>query len=100
MTGTRRDAGFENMTASSAMPLSRTRGLPAESGGGCPTTARGITEAEPPLFNEPALFLLRPDGTVYYVSLLSMPVGRPRLDELLGGIDYWAAHGYPARSEA
>ena len=52
------------------------------------------------MFNEPALFLISPDGTVYYESILSMPVGRPRLDDLLGGIDYWTAHGYPARGEA
>jgi hypothetical protein len=29
-----------------------------------------------------------------------MPVGRPRLDDLLGGIDYWTANDYPARGEA
>jgi hypothetical protein len=43
------------------------------------------------------LFLISPDHTVYYESILSMPVGRPRVDDLLGGIDYWVAHGYPAR---
>jgi peroxiredoxin len=62
--------------------------------------SRGISDEEPTLFNEPALFLIRPDGTVYYESILSMPVGRPRLDELLGGIDYWHQAGYPARGEA
>jgi peroxiredoxin len=62
--------------------------------------SRGISEAEPPVFNEPALFLLKPDRSVYYVSLLSMPVGRPRLDDLLPGIEYWAAHDYPARGDA
>ena len=62
--------------------------------------SRGVGGDEPPVFNEPALFLLRPDGTVYYESLLSMPVGRPRLDDLFGGLDYWSAHDYPARGEA
>jgi peroxiredoxin len=62
--------------------------------------SRGIDDNEPPVFNEPALFLLRPDGTVYYESLLSMPVGRPRLDDILGGLDYWSANDYPARGEA
>jgi hypothetical protein len=28
-----------------------------------------------------------------------MPVGRPRLDDLLSGIDYWTTHSYPARGE-
>jgi peroxiredoxin len=56
--------------------------------------------SEPPLFNEPGLFLISPDGTLFYESLLSMPVGRPRLADLLVGIDYWVEHGYPARGEA
>jgi peroxiredoxin len=62
--------------------------------------SHGITPEEPAVFNEPALFLISPDGTVYYESILSMPVGRPRLDDLLGGIDYWTAHDYPARGGA
>jgi peroxiredoxin len=59
--------------------------------------SRGLTDDEPPVFNEPALFLIRPDGTIHYASILSMPVGRPRLDDLLGGIEYWVAHDYPSR---
>ena len=62
--------------------------------------SRGIDEHEPALFNEPALFLISPDHTVYYESILSMPVGRPRLADLLDGIDYWTTHDYPARGEA
>jgi peroxiredoxin len=62
--------------------------------------SRGITADEPAVFNEPAVFLISPDGTVYYESILSMPVGRPHLDDLLGGIDYWTAHGYPVRGQA
>jgi peroxiredoxin len=62
--------------------------------------SRRINENEPAVFNEPALFLLRPDRTVFYASVLSMPVGRPRLDELLAGIDYWSAHEYPLRGDA
>ena len=59
--------------------------------------SRGITDDEPPVFNEPALFLIDPGGIVYYESILSMPVGRPRLDDLLAGIEWWTAHDYPAR---
>ncbi len=62
--------------------------------------SRGIKDTEPAIFSEPALFLIAPDGSVYYEAILSMPVGRPRLDELLRGIDYWAANDYPARGEA
>jgi peroxiredoxin len=59
--------------------------------------SHGIDSGEPELFNEPGLFLISPDHTVYYESILSMPVGRPRVDDLLGGIDYWVSQGYPAR---
>jgi peroxiredoxin len=62
--------------------------------------SRGINADEPTLFNEPALFLISPDGSAYYESILSMPVGRPHLDDLLGGIDFWTAHDYPARGGA
>lgn len=62
--------------------------------------SRGISDAEPAVFNEPGLFLIAPDASVYYESILSMSVGRPRVDDLLGGIDYWTANDYPARGEA
>ncbi len=52
------------------------------------------------MFNEPALFLSSPDASVYYESILSMPVGRPSLDDLLGGIEYWTASDYPTRGGA
>lgn len=59
--------------------------------------SHGLDDNEPAVFNEPALFLISPDGNVYYEALLSMPVGRPSIDDLLGGIDYWTANDYPAR---
>lgn len=62
--------------------------------------SHGIYDFEPPLFNEPGLFLIASDGSVFYESILSMPVGRPRLDDLLTGVDYWTTHDYPARGEA
>ena len=62
--------------------------------------SHGIYEFEPALFNEPGLFLIASDGTVFYESILSMPVGRPRLDDLLTGVDYWTTHDHPARGES
>ncbi|MEP3224677.1 MAG: peroxiredoxin-like family protein [Parasphingorhabdus sp.] len=72
------------------------------------TTARALglylsagrpDSAEPMLFSEPALFLVRPDQTLYFASIQSMPFTRPPLDQLLMGIDYALAHNYPARGE-
>ncbi len=62
--------------------------------------SRAIKDDEPAVFNEPALFLISPDRNVYYESILSMPVGRPRPDELLAAIEYWTSHHYPARGNA
>jgi hypothetical protein len=64
------------------------------------SVARGRSDEEPPLFNEPGPFLIEPNGKVYYASILSMPARRPRLDDLLRGIDYWTNIGYPARGDA
>ncbi len=59
-----------------------------------------IKDGEPALFNEPGLFLVRPDGSVFYEAITSMPWGRPRLDDVLGGVDFVIEQDYPARGEA
>ena len=51
------------------------------------------------MFVEPALFLVRPDRTLYYASVQSMPFGRPCFDEMLRGIEKAIARDYPARGE-
>jgi peroxiredoxin len=62
--------------------------------------SQGIGEDEPARFSEPGIFLVRPDGTVYYEAINTMPWGRPRLDDILRGIHYAAKVDYPARGEA
>lgn len=52
---------------------------------------------EPSVFSEPALLLVRPDQTLYFASIQSMPFTRPSLDQLLQGIDHAIQSGYPAR---
>ena len=63
---------------------------------------RGLTSLgieEPPMFVEPALFLVRPDRALYYASVQSMPFGRPCFEEMLSGIEKAVARDYPARGE-
>ena len=62
--------------------------------------SHAIKEPEPELFGEPGLFLVRPDGTLYYAAINSMPFGRPRLDDMLAALDFIIARDYPARGEA
>ncbi len=60
-------------------------------------TSIGIEE--PARFAEPGVFLVRPDGTLYYGSWQTMPFARPHFDELLAAIDFAVAKDYPARGE-
>ena len=62
--------------------------------------SKGISESEPALFGEPGLFLVRPDGTIYYIGVNSMPFGRPSLSEMLKTIDFIIAKNYPPRGES
>jgi len=66
------------------------------------STSRGVTSIgieEPALFSEPGLFLVRPDATLYYAAVQTMPFARPHFDELIGALDFAIAKDYPARGE-
>jgi peroxiredoxin len=61
------------------------------------TTSIGIEE--PALFSEPGVFLIRPDGTLYYGSTQTMPFARPNFADLIGALDFTIPINYPARGE-
>ncbi len=66
------------------------------------STSRGPTSAgveEPPKFNEPGLFLVKPDKTLYYASIQSAPFARSALSDVLQAVDYILGNDYPARGE-
>lgn len=66
------------------------------------STGRGKTSAgidEPPLFSEPGLFLVRPDGTLYFAAVQTMPSSRPHFADILTALDFVLAKDYPARGE-
>jgi peroxiredoxin len=66
------------------------------------STSRGMTSAgveEPPLFSEPGMFLVRPDCTLYFASVQTMPFARPHFADILTALDFVIAKGYPARGE-
>jgi peroxiredoxin len=66
------------------------------------STSRGKTSIgieEPALFSEPGLFIVRPDGSLYYGAVQTMPFARPHFDELLAAIDFALEKNYPARGE-
>ena len=66
------------------------------------STSRGQTSIgieEPELFSEPGVFIVQPDGTLYYGAVQTMPFARPQFQDLLGAIDFAIAKDYPARGE-
>ena len=95
---TKEEWGIENLAIGYGLPIDKARewGLYI-------STSRGMTSAgveEPPLFSEPGLFLVRPDGTLYAGSVQTMPFARPHFSELLAAVDFILAKDYPARGEA
>jgi peroxiredoxin len=67
------------------------------------STSRGVTSLgieEPPLFAEPGLFLVKPDRTLYWASISTMPFARPHFNEIVQAIDFALSKNYPARGEA
>ncbi len=66
------------------------------------SSSRGKTSIgveEPDLFSEPGLFLVRPDQSLFYGSVQTMPFSRPHFSELVGALDFVIANDYPARGE-
>ena len=67
------------------------------------STSRGKTSTgfeEPALFSEPGIFLVRPDGTLYFGTVQTMPFARPHFADILSAIDFVVKNDYPARGEA
>ncbi|MEO7980293.1 MAG: peroxiredoxin-like family protein [Sporichthyaceae bacterium] len=62
--------------------------------------SKGVKEPEPDEFNEPGIFLVRDDGTLYSAHVQSMPFARPHLDNLIRALGYINENDYPARGEA
>ena len=63
------------------------------------SAARGGSK-EPALFSEPGIFLVNPDGSLFWAAVSTMPFARPHFDEILRAIDFVLSRGYPARGEA
>ncbi len=89
--------GASNLRMGYGLPLSR-----AKEWGLYISTSRGKTSIgveEPELFSEPGVFLVRPDRTLYYGSVQTMPFVRPNFAELTQALDFVIANDYPARGE-
>ena len=95
---TRSDWGLQQLELGYGLSIEKARewGLYVSSSRG--KTSLGIEE--PALFSEPGVFLVRPDATLYWASVQTMPFARPHFREMLGAVDFILGNDYPARGEA
>ncbi len=89
--------GLDKLTVGYGLDLDKARqwGLYISSGRG--KTSIGIEE--PALFSEPALYLVRPDRTLYFGAVQTMPFSRPRFADVLQALDFVIKNDYPGRGE-
>ncbi|MBA3449287.1 MAG: redoxin domain-containing protein [Pseudaminobacter sp.] len=59
--------------------------------------SRKEKDAEPERFAEPGIAIIYPDGHIYALFQQSVPFARPRLEDLLKGLDFVIEKQYPAR---
>ncbi len=89
----RAEWGLDKLRIGYAMPIATAREWDLY-------VSAAIREGEPPQFSEPGLFLVKPDGSLFYAAQASAPWGRPPLDQILRGIDVATERKMPARGEA
>lgn len=62
--------------------------------------SKSMREAEPDLFLEPGVFLVKPDATLFAAWTQTVPFARPAIDALLRGVQFVQKNSYPARGTA
>lgn len=66
------------------------------------SAGRGLTSIgieEPAEFHEPGLFIIRPDNSLYWAQVQTMPFARPHFREIIGALKFALENDYPARGE-
>jgi peroxiredoxin len=94
---TKSEWGLKNLRIGYGLDLrvARAYGLWISSSRG--KTSAGIEETS--FFNEPGLFLIKPDRTLYCASVQTMPFARPHFADLITALDFILEKNYPARGE-
>lgn len=88
---------LDNLTIGHSVSLDEARSWGLYVSEGIGKTSIGVEE--PKQFAEPGLFLIRPDGTLYFGSVQTMPFARPSFADISGAIGFVLDKGYPARGE-
>ncbi len=96
-SSTKREWGLDQLDIAYGLSLPQARKWGLYLSAHLGTTSIGVEE--PHRFNEPGLFMVRPDMTLYYTSVQSSPFARPSFADLLKAVDFVVANDYPARGE-
>ena len=88
---------IENLTMGYGLTVEQSQAWGLHRSAGRGMTSIGIEE--PAEFTEPGFYLIRPDGTLYWSNISTMPFARPHFREVLGAIDFAISNNYPARGE-
>lgn len=94
---TKTDWGLEKLEIGYGLSIDQVRDWGLHRSASRGKTSIGIDE--PDEFNEPGLFVVRPDNTLYWSQISTMPFARPHFREILGGLKFALDNDYPARGE-
>jgi peroxiredoxin len=89
--------GLDKLDVAYGMSLDEGRAWGLYVSGGIGKTSAGVEEPEQ--FLEPGLFMIRPDQTLYFASVQTMPFARPAFGDILKALGFVLDRGYPARGE-
>ncbi len=90
-------AGLQNTALAYGLSVEQAQAWGLHRSAGKGKTSIGVEE--PDEFSEPGLFLVRPDNTLYWSNISTMPFARPNFAEILGAVNWVVANEYPARGE-
>jgi alkyl hydroperoxide reductase subunit AhpC len=93
----RQDWGLDNIAVGYGVSVEQARDWGLHRSAGRGKTSIGIEE--PDEFSEPGLFIVRPDNTLYWSQVSTMPFARPHFREILGALKFALEKDYPARGE-
>ena len=89
--------GMDTLTVGYGVSIEQARAWGLHRSAGRGKTSIGIEE--PAEFNEPGLFIVRPDNTLYWAQISTMPFARPHFREIIGALKFAMEKDYPARGE-
>jgi len=93
----REDWGLDKVNVGYGLSVDQSRDWGLHRSAGRGKTSAGIEE--PAEFAEPGLYLIRPDNSLYWGQVSTMPFARPHFREILGALGFVLANDYPARGE-